>query len=121
MEIVILEQTDTSPELLEWEDRYNSFTNYTERALSAKKHDKYVRTQVAPFLKKKGITYWHELSHSGTCYLYANGVRVRLSDHKIDCPNYDLQVLWPLHSDASAIAHFITRVDRREAIAKSCF
>lgn len=107
--------------LNEWLSEYGDSAekgghNWDIRYLSAEGNDIFVVNKIAPELDRLGIRYHYELSHSGTCYLYANNVKIRISDHEIDHINYDLQILWPCDSDVTDIINYILHEEMREEI-----
>lgn len=110
-----------SNEMQEWYTRYGASAefgtrNWGARHAHALMNDMFIEIDIAPLLKEKGIDYFYELSHSGTCYLCANGVKIRLSDHEIDHVNYDLQILCPCESDVADIVNYIMHEEMREEI-----
>lgn len=92
--------------------------NWGIRYLSAELNDLFIINKVAPELDRLGIQYRYELSYSGTCYLYANDIKIRLSDHGINHINYDLQILWPSDIDVTDIINYILHEEMRERIVQ---
>lgn len=90
--------------------------NWGIRYLTAELNDVFIVKNIAPELDRLGIQYSYELSHSGTCYLHANDVKIRLSDHEIDHVNYDMQILWPSEGDVTDIINYILHEEMREEI-----
>jgi hypothetical protein len=110
-------------EITEWLNRYGSTVEeggrgWRSRFFNAKEHDAFIREHIAPSLTKLGIEYFYELSYSGTCYLCAKGVKIRLSDHEIDHVNYDLQILFPGASDVQCILNYILKEELRAELLK---